>query len=84
MGKLTEEHKNEIIKHTKDCITAFFGHRTSLLTILFAVFTTLKLTGYIDWSWWWVTAPLWGGIALFLTIIILIILMLFLIFLLND
>jgi len=25
---------------------------------------TLKLTGYITWSWWWVTAPLWGGFAL--------------------
>jgi hypothetical protein len=30
----------------------FFG----LLTI---VFITLKLTGYINWSWWWVLAPLW-------------------------
>lgn len=30
----------------------FFG----LLTI---VFITLKLTGYIAWSWWWVLAPLW-------------------------
>jgi hypothetical protein len=28
----------------------------SLLTI---VFITLKLTGYITWSWWWVLAPLW-------------------------
>lgn len=27
--------------------------------ILFVVFLILKLTGYIDWSWWWVTAPLW-------------------------
>lgn len=27
--------------------------------ILFLVFLTLKLTGHIDWSWWWVTAPLW-------------------------
>lgn len=27
-----------------------------LLTI---VFITLKLTGYIDWSWWWVLSPLW-------------------------
>jgi hypothetical protein len=26
---------------------------------LFLVFLTLKLTGYIAWSWWWVTAPLW-------------------------
>lgn len=27
-----------------------------LLTI---VFITLKLTGTIDWSWWWVLSPLW-------------------------
>jgi len=27
--------------------------------ILFLVFITLKLTGNIDWSWWWVTSPLW-------------------------
>lgn len=25
------------------------------------VFVVLKLTGYISWSWWWVTAPFWGG-----------------------
>lgn len=27
--------------------------------ILFIVFLILKLTGEIDWSWWWVTSPLW-------------------------
>lgn len=27
-----------------------------LLTILFIA---LKLTGYIDWSWWWVWSPVW-------------------------
>lgn len=26
---------------------------------VFIVFLVLKLTHYIDWSWWWVTAPLW-------------------------
>lgn len=31
----------------------FFG----LITI---VFIALKLMGYIDWSWWAVTSPLWG------------------------
>ena len=31
-----------------------------LLTVAFIV---LKLTHYIDWSWWWVLSPLWiGGI----------------------
>lgn len=28
-------------------------------TILFIVFLTLKLTDTIDWSWWWISAPLW-------------------------
>ena len=28
-------------------------------TILFLIFMTLKLTGDIDWSWWWVFSPLW-------------------------
>ena len=27
-----------------------------LLTI---VFITLKLTGHITWSWWWVLSPMW-------------------------
>ena len=29
---------------------------TGLLAI---VFITLKLTNYINWSWWWVLSPLW-------------------------
>ena len=28
-------------------------------TILFLIFLVLKLTNFIDWSWWWVTSPLW-------------------------
>lgn len=35
-------------------------------SLLFLLFLTLKLTNVIDWSWWWVTAPLWGGITIFL------------------
>lgn len=29
---------------------------SGLLTLLFV---GLKLTGYINWSWWWVFAPMW-------------------------
>ncbi len=29
------------------------------LSILLIVFIVLKLTDLIDWSWWWVLAPLW-------------------------
>jgi len=34
--------------------------------ILFLIFLVLKLTGHIDWSWWWVTAPLWAPITVFI------------------
>lgn len=27
---------------------------------VFLVFLVLKLCGVIAWSWWWVTAPIWG------------------------
>lgn len=40
-----------------------------LFGAMFIVFLTLKLTGYITWSWWWVTAPLWGGFAFVFTIL---------------
>lgn len=43
------------------------------LGALFLVLMTLKLTGYIDWSWWWITAPLWGGLALLIFILVIII-----------
>jgi hypothetical protein len=31
---------------------------------LFLVFLTLKLTETIDWSWWWITCPLWADFIL--------------------
>lgn len=36
--------------------------------ILFLIFMTLKLTGNIDWSWWWVTSPLWIPLTLMVAI----------------
>ena len=32
--------------------------------LLGVVFVTLKLCGVIDWPWWLVTLPFWGGLAL--------------------
>lgn len=37
-----------------------------LLTI---AFITLKLTGFIAWSWWWVLSPLWLGFSLVMAVI---------------
>ncbi|MGC6586550.1 hypothetical protein ACPV3A_16480 [Paenibacillus sp. Dod16] len=41
-----------------------------VLGLLGVAFVVLKLIGVIDWSWWWVTLPFWGGIALVLIIIV--------------
>jgi phosphoglycerol transferase MdoB-like AlkP superfamily enzyme len=40
------------------------GGSIGVLGLLGVAFVVLKLTGFIDWSWWWVTAPFWGGFAL--------------------
>lgn len=38
--------------------------KTSFLGLLTIVFVALKLTNYIDWSWWLVLLPLYGGFVL--------------------
>ena len=37
---------------------------------LFITFLVLKLTHVISWSWLWVTAPLWGGLAIFFAVLL--------------
>ncbi len=44
----------------------FFG-------LLAIVFITLKLMGYITWSWWWVLAPLWAPLAVVLAIFLIVV-----------
>lgn len=39
----------------------------SLLTVLFI---GLKLTGYIDWSWWLVLLPFYGPVVAAITLLI--------------
>jgi hypothetical protein len=34
------------------------------LTILGLIFITLKLMGYINWSWWLVLLPIWAPLAI--------------------
>lgn len=43
-----------------------------LPSLIFITFLVLKLTDVIDWSWWWVTSPLWLPllvVLLFMTLI---------------
>ncbi len=46
----------------------FFG-------LMFLIFMTLKLIGVINWSWWWVTSPLWFGFVLIVLVISIIVLL---------
>lgn len=46
-----------------------------ILGLLGVIFVTLKLTGtgaVAGWSWWWVTAPFWGPMALLIGAILLV------------
>ena len=47
----------------------------ALQSTLFLIFLIMKLTGagsVADWSWWWVTSPLWIPTAFALCIILII------------
>lgn len=48
------------------------GGGLGILTIMFLIMFGLKLAGIITFSWWWVTAPLWGGVLLIIVLAILI------------
>ena len=59
---MSENNKNTVL-----------GGGLTFLQALFLVFLVLKLTGktvVATWSWWWVTAPLWGGLAIGLVILL--------------
>ena len=38
--------------------------KESAVVVIFTVLLILKLIGIIDWSWWYVTLPLWGAVAM--------------------
>jgi len=48
--------------------TTGFTFNLGLPGLVFVVFLVLKLIDKIDWSWWWVTAPLWGPVVLLFSI----------------
>jgi len=41
-----------------------------VIGMLGILFVGLKLTGYINWSWWVITLPFWGGLAVVLLIVL--------------
>jgi energy-coupling factor transporter transmembrane protein EcfT len=49
--------------------------KVGIFGLVFIVFLVLKLTGYIAWSWVWVTSPLWIGLLLFLLLFVAIVIL---------
>jgi membrane protein YdbS with pleckstrin-like domain len=41
-----------------------------IVGMTFIVFLVLKLCKVIDWSWWWVTAPIWGSALMVILILV--------------
>jgi len=41
-------------------------------SLLFLLFLALKLTHVINWSWWWITAPIWGPFVIVAVVLIII------------
>lgn len=35
-----------------------------LMDLFLVGFVCMKLAGVVDWSWWWVTSPLWISLLL--------------------
>jgi hypothetical protein len=72
MSRLKDKYGDIIGKTYK------FRPPIGIIEIWTIVFITLKLTGVIDWSWWWVIAPYWitllfisvvfGSVVAFLTL----------------
>ena len=47
--------------------------KIGILGLLGVIFVVLKIIGVAPigaWSWWWVTAPFWGGFILWLVLFI--------------
>ena len=45
------------------------GMVIGFLGALAVAFIVFKLTGHIDWSWWWVTLPIWGPLSIFVALL---------------
>jgi hypothetical protein len=53
------------------------GHTITIEMAVTAVLVTLKLTGILSWSWWWITVLLWWDVLLVGSVILLVVLVVF-------
>lgn len=58
-------------KNNNGCVFYFGGGIWGILFLIMFVMKVMGLGAVASWSWWWVTAPLWGPIALVIGIALL-------------
>lgn len=63
---IIKAYKNKDVSST----TRFSNVYGGIIGAAGIVFVALKLFGIIDWSWWWVTLPLWGSAMFTIAIMI--------------
>ena len=49
-----------------------YGTNFPIFTVMGLIFITLKLTGHISWSWWWVLSPFWLPVMVAVSLIALV------------
>lgn len=67
---MTEWKRHKRIEEMNNNKNTTSGGGIGFWGLLTIVFITLKLLGYINWSWWWVLAPLWISICLYAALIL--------------
>ncbi|HEX9388833.1 MAG TPA: hypothetical protein VF918_21080 [Anaerolineales bacterium] len=59
---------------SKNIFSSSSSEGIGFVGVLTIVFITLKLLGYISWTWWWVLSPLWITAILLAVAILLVVL----------
>lgn len=46
------------------------GCISPIWVIVFLAFFCAKIFGYIDWSWWWIFAPIWIPLSICIILVV--------------
>ncbi len=65
---------------SKDSVSSTSSGGVGFFGLLAIVFITLKLLGYINWSWFWVLSPIWGSCLLSIIMVVVILVITFVIY----
>lgn len=71
--KNSEKNSDPFWQAVEAVAKAWERRGTRFFSLLTLMFIGLKLTDHIDWSWWWVLAPIWTKFAFLILVIVVVI-----------